>query len=185
MENRLHWPAGGGKLLRDADTARGYGTPTGPDRILVLDRDRRHMGQETEPQQRERRAQAICTALEPDRSWAGLGEDDRDRYRRAADRVAGSDASVGLMPIPVDGPYSTRSPGSGPSLSGLRAHIPSVAAFYEEAGIKPGGEGEPEALGPAVSQGKMFVVLRTLVAVAAFTAAAAALITLGLQLSGS
>lgn len=143
------------------------------------------MGQETEPQRRERRAQAICAALEPDRSWAGLREDDRDRYRRAADRVAGSDASVGLLPIAVDGPYSTRSPGNQLSLSGLRAHVPALAAFYEEAGIAPGGEWGPEALGPAPRQGKIVFMLKALAALAAFTAAAAGLIALGLQLSGS
>jgi hypothetical protein len=142
------------------------------------------MPQETEEQRHERRARAIQSVLEPDRSWAALSKAERDRLRRAAHRVAASDAEAGVMPIPVDGPFSTRERTATPPLSGLRAHVPSVAAFYAEAGASPDGQGAPEDLGPEPRRDNLRVVVRTLLAVGAFTAAAAGLLTLGLHLGG-
>jgi len=144
------------------------------------------MPQETEDERHERRARAIQSVLEPDRAWASLAEADRERLRRAAHRVAASDAGAGVMAIPGDGPFSPRDRNAAPALGGLRAHVPSVAAFFAEteAEASLAEAGAPEDLGPARWHDNLRVVVRTLLAVGAFTAAAGGLLTLGLYLTG-
>ena len=143
---------------------------------------------ETFEDRRQRRAQAMLRACQPDRGWAEASEPERHYWLAAAQAVEASDAAAGIQPIPLEGPYGRqRSAGT----RGLGAHVPALAAMYEQAGIDVGpasrsdaaASPEIEDLGPDAPESGLPPVVRAVLALIAFAACAAGLLAAGYYLA--
>jgi hypothetical protein len=166
---------------------------------------------ESADDRRDRRARAMFRACRPDRDWERADEQERRYWLAAAHAVEASDAEAGLQPMPIDRPFGAgrdvRSGDSGAGHRGLGAHSPALGAMYDlggveaapdrapdrepdrEPGLEPARRGESAApggmadLGPQEEGPGLPTVVRALLAIGAFIAAAALLLAVGYYLA--
>jgi hypothetical protein len=162
---------------------------------------------ESADDRRDRRARAMFRACRPDRDWERADEQERRYWLAAAHAVEASDAEAGLQPMPIDRPFGAgrdvRSGGAGAGHRGLGAHSPALGAMYDLGGVEaapnrepdrePGPEPERRAesaapggiadFGPQEEGQGLPTVVRALLAIGAFIAAAALLLAVGYYLA--
>jgi hypothetical protein len=145
---------------------------------------------ESEEDRLRRRARAMFRACRPDRDWDAAEEAEREHWLAAAHAVEASDSEAGLQPMPLDRPFGGQR--SGGRHRGLGAHSPALGAMYDLSAPEadpgrpdePGATRAPEEPGTAGEESGMPIVVRALLALGAFIAAAGVLLALGYFLAG-
>jgi hypothetical protein len=151
---------------------------------------------ESEEDRQIRRARAMFAARAAGRSWEAAEEGERRHWLEAAHAVEASDAAAGIRPMPLDRPFGGGRRGDS---RGLGAHMPAIAAMYEQAGIDPApprqtsgdADGPGGPLGPPLDEklepgrvGSMLpAIVPAMLAVAVFIAFAALLLAFGYYLA--
>lgn len=135
---------------------------------------------ETVEARRERRARAIWAVQGAGLPWSALTAEERRTWYDLAEAIEASDRKAGFAEL-REGAASLERKGPAP---GLRAHAPVVALMQEVSMAAAYDEPAPgNQVAPSL-ESRMSAILRSVVALVLFLAAAFALLYLGLALAG-